>query len=231
MVDPLGKSERPRWQRSISGFFGSIASVGGALGFTVVLFCVLPLINRIAGAQVTYDVLEVADEFVQPDQEEVIEEPEEEIEEEEEPEEEPPPELEQDVEPLSLEQLEMSLAGGAGGDGFGGGLVDLSGIANDIIASVQGDGPGFGGGRPQPTSQPLNLTPREAKVTPGSAIVRFIVDENGRVQTPILKEATHPLLGQAALREIKKWRFTPVRKDGKPVRTPVSQRVEFPAYN
>ena len=57
--------------------------------------------------------------------------------------------------------------------------------------------------------------------------MRFVVDVSGRVQNPQVFEASHPLLGKAALRTIKKWRFYPAMRDGKPVRKAVSQAIEF----
>lgn len=221
-------SKGPRWRRLLGGFFASIASVVGASVMTAVLFLVLPIINNIAAKEPVYDVIEMPDEFVQEEEDEVIEEPEEEEEEEEVEEEEPPPEFEEEVEPLSLADLESALSGNAPGVGDGGvfDIGNIAGAAGDAISDLANlDDLG---GKPRPKSQPgPSLSAREAKVTPGRATVKFVVDQNGRVQTPILKQATHPLLGQAALRTIKKWRFYPAMRDGKPVRKAVSQTIEF----
>ncbi|MEL6714853.1 MAG: hypothetical protein AAFP86_13815, partial [Planctomycetota bacterium] len=157
---------RPKWQRAIFRFFGGFASTAGALVATAALFCVLPIINRIAGGERVYDVIEVPDDFVQ-DQEEVIEEPEEEEPEEEEPEEEPPPpELQEEIQEISLAQLE-NILGGAEGVGVGQGVFSLAGLAEAAGAEVANLEMNNLGGRPRPRSQPQpELTPRERKETP-----------------------------------------------------------------
>lgn len=219
---------RPRWQRAVYAFFGSIASFSGALLATVALFCVLPIINRIAGGERQFNVIEMPDEFVE-EPEEVIEEPEEEEPEEEEPEEEPPPpELQEEIQEISLEQLEAALSGGAG-SGAGPTEFTVKGLSAMAGAEINSLEMNDLGGKPRPRSDPqIELTARERKVTPGRATVRFVVDENGRVQNAKVHEATHPLLGKAALKAIKKVRYYPAKRDGKPVRKAVSFTIDFP---
>ena len=219
---------RPKWQRAFGGFVRGAASFTGASTVTVLLFLVLPVINRIAEGQTLYTVIEAPDEFFEDEPDEVLEEPEEQEEQEEEEEEPPPPEFEEDIEPLTLEQLEQALAISGTGAGPGEFSLDsIAGVAADSIQSLANLDE-FGGA-PRRTNDPaLNLTAREKRETPGHATVKFAVDVRGRVQTPILVRASHPLLGRAALNHVKKWRFNPAMRDGKPVRAPVIQTIDFP---
>ncbi|MEO0743620.1 MAG: energy transducer TonB, partial [Bacteroidota bacterium] len=180
-----------------------------------------------AGGERRYDVTPMPDEFT-PEEEEIIEEPEEEEPEEEEPEEEPPPpELQEEIQEVSLAQLEGILNSG-GGIGVGPAEFSVKGLAQAAGADIANLEMNSFGDRPRPRSQPQpDLTGPERKATPGRATVRFAVDVNGRVQDVSLHEATHPLLGRAAVRTIKKWRFYPAMRDGKPVRKAVSQTIEF----
>jgi len=209
----------------IARFIGASLAVAATVG----LFLVMPLINEIAeGSTTVYDLGEM-DQI----EEEREEEPPEEIEEEEEQEdEEPPPEPEmeqQELEPISIDQLEMAL-GGSGGVGLGDGAFSLDSLRQSVAGQLDGlSGLGDMGGRPEPLQQPTTkLTASEAKHTPGRATVFFMVTEQGRVEDVRIENQSHPSLGQAAVRTVKKWRFRPAKVDGKPVAKPVRQTIDFP---
>jgi len=59
----------------------------------------------------------------------------------------------------------------------------------------------------------------------GQAVVRFTINERGRVENPEIVSSTHSGFDRAALDCVKKWRFTPGEKAGKPVE--VSTRVSI----
>jgi TonB family protein len=65
----------------------------------------------------------------------------------------------------------------------------------------------------------------------GSAKVEFIVDEQGVPTDLKLLEATLPDFGTAAIATISQWRLSPGKKDGKRVKTRLSQLLEFTLEN
>jgi TonB family protein len=63
----------------------------------------------------------------------------------------------------------------------------------------------------------------KAKVE-GQAVVSFRIGTNGRLLDPVVKKASDPAFGEAALAAVRLWRFLPQVKDGHPVET----RAEMP---
>jgi len=63
----------------------------------------------------------------------------------------------------------------------------------------------------------------QSKIT-GEATVLFRITRDGFVRDPVLKSATQPAFGEAALAAVKKWRFLPKMEQGEAVET----MVEFP---
>ena len=126
------------------------------------------------------------------------------------------------MEQLDLAQLELALSMGdaMGGEGLGGmefGLRNLSAAAAEGIDELISAGD-LDGGRPQPIREdPPRLSARERKATPGSMTVLYQVDTAGRVTQVVIKNATSEVLANAVRRTVKKWRYKPGTKDGKPV--------------
>lgn len=58
----------------------------------------------------------------------------------------------------------------------------------------------------------------------GQVEVSFEVTRQGAVADPAVSYATHPLFEQSVKKVVEKWRFSPARRDGRPV----SQRVRMP---
>lgn len=217
--------------RGVRGLFRRALSGAGALAVTVLLFLVLPIINQIAEGAQTDTIITKVDTIDVDTDDEPLEEPEEDEPEEEEPEEEEPPELEEEIEPIDLSALEDVLSNAGGIGGAGAGQFGLPNLAKEMLGNMDEvfDMGALGGGRPVPVSQnPPNLSGAEKRATPGRATVAFVVNAQGRVETPIVKSATSKILGDAAIRTVKSWRFQPVKKDGKAVRVAVSQIIEFP---
>ena len=199
----------------------SLATTGG-------LFILLPVINAIAeGARPDTSVVPVETADIPPPPDVVEEEPEPE---EPEPEEEPP-ELEEDVqEDFTLDQIEAMFAEGLG-EGIG---PDLGfDIGLDNVASGQSLGDLFDTGdldsKPTAIHRPApSLSAKEKAATPGRVMVIFIIDEKGRVKDPKIKSSSNPALEAVALRTVKKWRYQPPSRDGKPVSTRSRQQIDFP---
>lgn len=208
--------------------FGVKLNLAGLV--TLGLFLFLPFINKLAeGNDAVYDIDEVDTQF-QEDIDEVTEEEEEEPEEEEEEQEEP--ELEPEpFEDLSLAQLELMMdAGeGLGGEGIGGGLLDMNSLIGQAAESLESlDAGDLDGGRPVPINvQPPNLSPAEQKHTPGRVVLIYQITPQGRTQNIKVKSATNQVLAKAALRAAKKWRYQAPKKDGKAVTVGARKTLKF----
>jgi len=62
----------------------------------------------------------------------------------------------------------------------------------------------------------------------GQVVLRFIVDQSGRVEREIEVVTSIPMLDQAAINAVRRWRFSPARdRDGNPVRVLVSVPLQF----
>lgn len=158
--------------------------------------------------------------------------PEEELEPEPEPEE-APPELTEEAPPLDLSQLEMALNPGFGDGGFGGadfaiklGTVLSEGKEDNIdtvfsLADLDQ--------KPRVTYQPApRLSNKLRGKGPAKVIIVFVVSEQGRVEGPRVWKSDNPLFDKPALDAVKKWRFEPGQKGGKPVRFRFRVPISFP---
>jgi TonB family C-terminal domain len=61
----------------------------------------------------------------------------------------------------------------------------------------------------------------------GQVFVQFVVDTSGQVTNPQVVRSTHPMLGQAALRAVKKLDCTPGRQRSRPVKVKMTMPVAF----
>ncbi len=194
---------------------------------TLIFFLVLPLIQAIAKPPAHDLMVTSADVTTLPPPPT----PEPEDEPEEEPEEEPPPpELSEEVAPIDLSQLELALNPGPG-DGWMTG--DFSLQLNTLAQSAEGSEALF-------SSDDLDQEPRAIyqaspvmsqkmrKRAPGTVWVVFAVDERGRVVQPKVQKSTDPVFDKAALDAVKKWKFEPGKRKGKPVTTRMRVPVTFP---
>lgn len=198
----------------------------GAIGGTALFFLVLPLIQAIhkpPGGDTLLSTLSVADVPPPPPP------PEEEPEKEETPEE-PPPDLVEETPPLDLSQLELALNPGLAGDWLGGDFATslrTSGSNEEAVDALfsQSDLDQS----PIPIHQvPPTLTPPMRRVAPGSVVVIFEVDTNGRVRNPRVKQSSDPVFEPAVLAAIREWRFEPGKRNGEPVRTRMLQPFTIP---
>jgi protein TonB len=185
----------------------------GALVLTLACFLVLPLLNTL-GSKPKEDLelrgVGVVEEPPPPPPE---------IEEEEEEKEEPKPELAETPEPLDLSQLEMALNPGGGGDWGGDFALDLdkyvkgAGAGDSVLSMADLDQ------RPRPLYQPSPMYPPELQKQKigGTVVIVFVVEPDGRVGKTKVKSSPNPILERQALAAIKKWKFEPGRRGGKPV--------------
>jgi len=198
----------------------------GAASFTLLCFLVLPLMQQITKPPAN-DAKLVAATAVTPPPPPPPPEPEK-PEEPDEPE--PEPELNEDVPPLDLSQLELALNPGMGGDGL------LPDVSNKLIAaSAGGDMDALFNladldQQPRVIYQPgPTLTAQIRKHAPGTVHVLFIVDGNGRVQDAKIQRSTSPVFEAPAIKAVSKWKFEPGKRNGEAVRFRMRVPITFPA--
>lgn len=143
--------------------------------------------------------------------------------------EEPPPELDTPPPPLSLDMLDMALdaspSGAMGGDfalpSFDVNQKDLGGLEIFDLGDV--DSP------PTPKTQVEFKYPQAAKRKGIKGVVRveYIVSEKGLVESINVKESPSDLLSKAVTDAIKRTRFEPASKAGKPVKVRMFASVPF----
>lgn len=99
-------------------------------------------------------------------------------------------------------------------------------VAQDLDRMVQEKLAGVANAPPRPFMCPPPLYPAAALGTDaaGRATIAFEISPTGAVVDPVLKQASQPEFGNAALAAVREWRFLPRVKDGKPV----ASRVELP---
>ncbi len=61
----------------------------------------------------------------------------------------------------------------------------------------------------------------------GSVVVKFTIETNGRVGEILVLAATRPEYIDSTFKALRKWKFVPGYKNGRPVRTRVTQRIEY----
>ena len=206
-------------------FFQRALVVLGGFALTAVFFMVLPLIQAISESAGPDSIVRAADTVLP-----TPEDPPEDEQEEEEEEEEEEPELEETPEVLDLSQLELALStSGVGGWSTADFALDL-----DNVIGKGKEGAGLFSVTeldqvPQARFQSMpSHTAQTRRRAPGTVYVIFIVDESGRVVNPRVQKSTDPCFERPALQAIKKWKFEPGKRDGKPVRFRMRQPITFP---
>lgn len=61
----------------------------------------------------------------------------------------------------------------------------------------------------------------------GKVLVEFHIDQSGEVRFPHVVGAAHPVLDAAAVDAVKRWRFEPPRRRGRPALVRVTQAFDF----
>lgn len=208
---------------------GRLTTALGALALTVCFVLLLPVLKSISETPV--EDLVVSGDFGReepppPKQEETKQE-------EEKPPEKPPELAPEPAPPLDLAALESALSPDAGsGDGYG--TVESLGKLTAAAASAALDPDALAATaefdqKPRATHQPQPVRTAEMKRKGrGRVFVKFIVDEAGRVQNPLVDSSSDPVFEKAALAAVKQWKFEPGRRGGKPARFPMRQAITFP---
>jgi protein TonB len=200
--------------------------VSGALSLTLVFFLVLPLIQAIGELPQSDTLVRSFDSVALPPPPAPPEpEPEPEPETEEQP-----PELMEESQPLDLSQLALALDPGFGTGGVGGDFtIDLGAVMQgrgnvDALFSLADlDQKPRALYRPSPV-----LNAKQRRATPGTVTVVFIVDQAGKVESPVVMNSTDPVFERSALDAVKKWKFEPGKRAGEAVRFRIRQPISFP---
>lgn len=207
----------------------ALVVVSGGFGLALLCFVILPLLQAISATDPPDLQLTSVDTAALPPPP-----PPPQPEEEAEPEkaEEPkPPELAEAAAPLDLAQLELALNPGVGGG---------EGVAGDFAIKIVGAGGGGDKGvdelfsladldqKPRPVfQQQPTLGAALKKKLPANVVVVFTVDQQGRVESPIVQSASDPAFEAPVLAAIRQWKFEPGKRGGKPVRFRMRQPFSF----
>jgi protein TonB len=199
----------------------------GASALTLVFFIILPLMQTIGDSPVDDLLLQTVDTANVPPPPPPPE-PEQEEEKEKEP---PPPDLAEEAPPLDLSQLELALNPGGFSDGWMAG--DFAVKLNTVVAQGEDIDSVFSMAdldqKPRAIHQPApSLDAAARKKVPGTVYIIFIVDQRGRVENPVVQQATDSVFEKPALAAVKQWKFEPGKRNGQPVRFRMRVPVTFP---
>lgn len=142
------------------------------------------------------------------------------------------PELIEQAASIDLSQLELALNPGFSEGWMGGGdfavkldtIVSSSkdGNTNTIFSLAELDQ------EPRVIYQPSpSFTSQLRRKAPGHVKIIFIVDENGRVMEPRVRSSTDSIFEKPALDAVKRWKFEPGKRSGKPVRFRMLAPITF----
>ncbi len=197
----------------------------GAFALVLLIFGVLPFTTAVSASrnrQLLLSRVDVAPPPPQAEVEEVRPPPEEK------PPEEKPPELNSEAPPPLNLSVSLEVAVGTGGmlpmagfqAGEGGAGLDAFDVADlerrpEVISQV-------------PPAYPAEL--RKARIE-GMVTIVLLLDDEGRVQDPRVENSSRPEFEKPALEAVRRWRFKPGMKEGKPVKTYLRIPIRFRISN
>ncbi|MBN2511451.1 MAG: energy transducer TonB [Sedimentisphaerales bacterium] len=208
------------------GLFHRLFVVVGAAGMALFFFLILPLMQTLTKPPHTDLVVQAIETGKleappPPPQEEQQDEPEPE---------DVAPELADDTPPLTLEQLTLALNPGfSGGWTEGDFAVKLNTVASggsdvDALFSISDLDQ-----KPRIIYQPGPILNKEVrKKAPGTVYIIFIVDQQGKVQDPIIQSSSDPVFEKPALSAVRQWKFEPGKRNGQAVRFRMRVPFTFP---
>jgi len=200
--------------------------VVGAVGFTLLFFLILPLMQSIThSGEMDMELQSVDVANVPPPPPPPEPEPEKEPEEET-----PPPQLMEEAPPLDLSQLELALNPGFSEGWMGG---DFAVNLNTVVSKTEDFDAVFSMAdldqKPRAIHQPgPTLNKQTRRKAPGTVYIIFIVDQRGRVVDPKIQKSTDRIFEKPALRAIKQWKFEPGKRKGKAVQFRMRVPITFP---
>jgi len=136
-------------------------------------------------------------------------------------------EIEQNREPHTLQQLELSmnadLSGFASSD-FTVPTINVGSQLDDIIYELEDLTRA-----PRPISQRAPTYPPELRRAgiSGTVVLMFVVRDDGSTSNITVERSDNPAFEEPAIRAVRRWRFEPGEKDGKAVNTRVRIPIPF----
>jgi protein TonB len=206
--------------------FHRLVVIVGAAALTLVFFLILPLMQTLTkppAADMIVQTVETAklEAPPPPPEEKLEEEPEQE---------EAMPELSDEAPPLSLEQLTMAL-----NPGFSDGWMqgDFAVKLNTVVSDSKDVEALFSisdlDQQPRVIYQPGPILTKEVRQkAPGTVYIIFVVDQQGRVENPIVQKASDPAFEKPAINAVKQWKFEPGKRNGQPVKFRMRVPFTFP---
>jgi TonB family protein len=114
-------------------------------------------------------------------------------------------------------------SGGGYGGGTGGGYGSGSGTGYG-----PGSGGGYGGGSYVSGAHPIYPPEARRAGLEGVVRLRLLIGVSGSVtELRVLKSSGHEILDEAALRAVRKWRFSPARYGSRPVESNHDVEIKF----
>jgi periplasmic protein TonB len=207
-----------------SGLAGLPAALGIGAGLTAIIFCVIPFSHMVNKPGRSIEIVRTSAVDLPPPVEEQVQAPPPEPEKKEDAAPEPQLAETQQQIPLSAD-LEVAMGSGGALAGFGEirALTAAQTIQNETFDVSELEK------RPEPTSTVMPAYPselRKAKIE-GVVTLVFVLSEEGRVEEPRVENSSRPEFEKPALDAIRKWRFSPGKKDGQSVRTFVRVPMRF----
>ncbi|MFQ3270298.1 MAG: protein TonB [Lentimonas sp.] len=143
--------------------------------------------------------------------------------------EEPPPELKTPPPPITLDQLDLALNPGTGAAGAGDFALPSFDVSQSDLGGLEIFELGDVDSAPKPLTQIRFSYPAAAKRRGIKGVVKieYIVNENGRVEHITIIKSPHPSLADATGNVIRRVRFTPATKDGRPVKVRMSAAIPY----
>ena len=148
------------------------------------------------------------------------------------PPEEPPPEddiedVQQEREPPTLEQLELSMNADLSGltsSSFTVPTIDVGSQIEELVYELSDLTRA-----PRPIKQPQPIYPPELRRAgiEGTVILMFHVRSDGTTAKITVQKSDNPGFNEPTIRAVRKWRFQPGEKDGKPVTCRVRIPIPF----
>lgn len=81
---------------------------------------------------------------------------------------------------------------------------------------------------PRAIHRPAPVLTPETRRLKGTVTVLFVIDEEGRVESPKVESSTDPALDRPALDAVAKWKFEPGERNGEPVKVRMRVPIQFP---
>jgi protein TonB len=204
---------------------GPVLATGGAFVLAVLIFLALPLTQLLSDLSKKPERVVVTDPSIPPPPAPPPEPPpEEELEKKEEK-----PELQQEMKPLDLNQLDVALNPGVG-DALNVGSAILGfGVTPDTIAQMDifelkdlDNNPRLLFG-----VRPVYPFQFKREGVQGLVNLKIIIDEKGRVIEATVIDTTHRDFDRSAIDAVLQWKFEPGTKNGRPVKVRRKQPIKF----